>query len=683
MFDHTFLPEAILEFVIVSDTHYMLDPGQRAVEFASRRLQSARAERALGLVGAMNPDFVVHLGDLVQEYPETERYRQAMAEACDQLQRCGVRSYHVAGNQDIGDKPDPTMPTRWVTAQSLAAFHDRFGRSWYSWDKHRVHFIVLNSQLLNTTLPEAEAQRQWLEADLEAHDDRRIFLFLHLGLFLKDEHEPALGHYDNIAEPARGWLIRLIRQHQIEMVFSGHSHFAFFNRLDQTRYYNLVSTSFTRPGFSQLFSSGPPPDQGRDDAQKLGFYLVRVQAQGTSVHFIRTYGRTDRVDEATGSFLINRVARDLPHSPLGLTLHHPLTQTTEVPWVWPSAIRQPVRNDYPFLACTELGVRHLRFPASDLTDPLQRQRLNYLKEEGVRLEAVWLWAEPFDLVEAIKPYRALLDGIEVQLLGALQPDEACCRQLRQCAAEFNLPVALCPVIPNERVPGKQHLRTRLGYYPTELEDLDHYLAERKTPMERVRCLVAPQASPWETINAAIEPAALSHIKVLDWLVDFGVTDEQAQVTRAAEVMFGLARFPEARLFLGPLVDLDRTMDVSYGLLDRLHNPRPVFNVIRYLNTILFANQEARQPLPGPSREDVRIIGLEGASATLWLLLPLMPYGEEVHLNLQSLASIDDKAAGIKCIYLEQGLSRSLTIEEIGTNHFVIDEAALLHSQARV
>ena len=125
LFDRTFLPEAELEFVVLSDTHYMLDPGTKRVEFESRRLQTARVQRALNLIASLNTTFVVHLGDLVQEYPETEGFKDATTKACEQLRRSGVKSHLVAGNHDIGDKPDPTMPTNWVTAESLKAHHIR------------------------------------------------------------------------------------------------------------------------------------------------------------------------------------------------------------------------------------------------------------------------------------------------------------------------------------------------------------------------------------------------------------------------------------------------------------------------------------------------------------------------------------------------------------------------------
>src|SRR5688572_3753928 len=144
----------------------MPDPGPERQEFESRRHQSARAERALGLVAALNPAFVVHLGDLVQIPIGSPAFADVAAAAQAQLRRHGLRPRHVAGNQDVGDKPDPTMPTPPVTPAALAAFHDRFGPSWQSWDAGDLHCVVVNTQVMNSGLPEEMAQRSWLEADL-------------------------------------------------------------------------------------------------------------------------------------------------------------------------------------------------------------------------------------------------------------------------------------------------------------------------------------------------------------------------------------------------------------------------------------------------------------------------------------------------------------------------------------
>ena len=114
MFDRSFLPSALCEFIVMADTHYMIDPAGQSVEFGSRRHQSARTEHALQLVAALTADLatpqVIHMGDLIQEFPERPAFAQARDEALDQLARHGVQPRLVAGNHDMGDKPDPTMP---------------------------------------------------------------------------------------------------------------------------------------------------------------------------------------------------------------------------------------------------------------------------------------------------------------------------------------------------------------------------------------------------------------------------------------------------------------------------------------------------------------------------------------------------------------------------------------------
>ncbi|NJN84537.1 MAG: hypothetical protein HC802_21145 [Caldilineaceae bacterium] len=261
-FDRSHLPPALYEFVAIADTHYMLDPGGRALEFESRRRQSARADYALACVAALEAPLVIHMGDLVQEFPERPGFSQAMSEARDQLARHGVQPRFVAGNHDVGDKPDPTMPTAWATAAALTDQHGRFGPSWASWDEGDLHFVILNSQIMNGPLPEAEEQACWLEADLASHRDRRVFVFIHLPPFLHSSGEPGLGHYDNIDEPARGWLLDLLEKAPVELVLAAHVHWSFVNRIGPADYLTTPSVAFTRPGFGELFSSAPADEQG-------------------------------------------------------------------------------------------------------------------------------------------------------------------------------------------------------------------------------------------------------------------------------------------------------------------------------------------------------------------------------------------------------------------------------------
>ena len=180
MFDRSLLPPALCEFVVVADTHYMLPP-QGGVEFSSRRKQTDRAQVALAQIASLADEIpVVHMGDLVQEFPETSAFAECMTGALRQLSDLGIKPLFVAGNHDVGDKPDGTMPTRPVTAESLMNHHNTLGRSWQSCDVGPCHLVVLNSQILNTDLPEAAEQVAWLEEDLTNHSDKRTFVFIHL-----------------------------------------------------------------------------------------------------------------------------------------------------------------------------------------------------------------------------------------------------------------------------------------------------------------------------------------------------------------------------------------------------------------------------------------------------------------------------------------------------------------------
>ncbi len=676
MFDRSFLPDADLEFVVMTDTHYMLDRGGHQIEFASRRQQSARAAHALALVASLEPAFVVHLGDLIQEFPESEGFATSLGQALDQITTAGVQPRHVAGNHDVGDKPDPTMPTDWVSPATLAAYHERFGPSWYSWDAAGFHFIVLNSQIMNADLPATVKQQRWLEADLATNSGVASMIFLHLPPFLCHEHEPALGHYDNIDEPARSWLIGLCRRHAVRFLFAGHSHFAFFNRIGQTRSFVVPSTAFTRPGFGELFSSCPPPERGRDDTPKLGFFFVRAREGQARVHLIRTNGETTPLGgPASESRLVTRTSPELVQSPLGLTLRHALAPETEVPIAWQSTVRQPVRNDYPLLACVELGVRHVYVPAQDLGTARHRERLTYLRDEGIAITASWIWSSQQRIANVAAHHRDLLAGVEIQFPGHLQPDTACLQTLRTCSAELALPVTLSPLLPREIVPGKQHTRTRIGYHLDEIVALDRFLGERGVRVDRVRGRIDTGQRPWSVLHRALELPHLNQIGAIHWAIEFDGSDDQRQVSSAAEAMLGVALFPDSRLLLEPLIDFDRTMDIPRGLLDRLCNPRPAFHVVRILNTILFGQSHPWQPCKGPELPHTLSLGLQSPHRRFWLVVPARTSVSAVRITNENLLAFAPNAKMVRGVDLERGTIRTLDLQS--SSPVTLDRASLM------
>ena len=144
-------------------------------------------------------------------------------------------------------------------------------------------------------------------------------------------------------------------------------------------------------------------------------------------------------------------------------------------------------------------------------------------------------------------------------------------------------------------------------------------------------------------------------------------------------MFATALMRKSRLYLEPLIDLDRTMDASYGLLDRICNPRPVFHVVRCLNTILSSSAETWTPVPAPAVDGARILGLRGHMSTSWLLLPLPPRQTRISLDLRCLDGFGEEATQVWAYQLQQG-----TCQHLGQSQrfpspasFFFDEPTLL------
>ena len=213
-------------------------------------------------------------------------------------------------------------------------WHEQFGRSWFSFDYEDVHCIGLNTQIMGGPLPEAEQQKEWFDKDLADNTRKRIFIFLHMPPFFVDENEPGFGSYNCLDEAPRAWLLKLMRKYRVELLCSGHTHFAAYNRIDNLRFFIVPSTTTSRPGFNEVFPV-LPDHRGKNDLDKLGFYHARVRERGVDLHLIRTNSETEM-----GPRLLTRLSHDLPNSPLGVNLRLPFAPTTPGVQAWPDVVRQ-------------------------------------------------------------------------------------------------------------------------------------------------------------------------------------------------------------------------------------------------------------------------------------------------------------------------------------------------------
>ena len=104
---------------------------------------------------------------------------------------------------------------------------------------------------------------------------------------------------------------------------------------------------------------------------------------------------------------------------------------------------------------------------------------------------------------------------------------------------------------------------------------------------------------------------------------------------------------ESSIYFDPPIDLDRTMDVAHGILDVRCNPRPVFHVLRALNTILYVYRGKGYVI---IKDDTRFL-IRSNLAEIELLLPNKVIQKSTNLLLFDL---------INCSRLEQPKGDSLS-----------------------
>lgn len=578
------LPAAEAELLVISDTHLVDARTPHAREFSSRLRQNERISAALRVVAGCPAMPVVHLGDLVQDYPENPTHQGLLELAVRQVRAAASEVWFAAGNTDVGDKPDPSSPAAPADQQSLERWDGAIGGGWTSFRRGEVHGIVLTASLFNSGLAAEQQQWEWFEQELSHSTAHWRLLFWHYPTYWRDPDDPGPGNYDVIDEPARSRLLALATRHDVSAVFTGHSHFAFLNRHHDIRLYGVPSTSFTRPGFSELFSGPAPAGHGRDDIAKLGLHLVRLHREspaGTAqlrVHPLRTGPLTERLKRTPGARpVLTATPGDVPGATLGVIARHPISTVAEVPDVFPSVRRAPVRNDHPLLACLALGAGQVSVAPEDLTDPVRAERVALLRAEGVAVTVRVLWPSGTDpLLPQGWPVdgEASVDAVELMLLDRAAPTPADRAWLETFAATGS-PVPLhLGTLMRTRSGTAELPRWRYGFTWPEVAALP--LLPGIT-----RLLVSSSARPHGSDDA--EPIRPTEATLPVTLVHPLRPDEPlADLVEA----FVESRRAGHRFLVDGLDELDRTLDVRPGLVDRIGNPTPAHHALAVLNPTL-------------------------------------------------------------------------------------------------
>ena len=435
----------MFKFAIITDTHIRSPDGDLSSPFPVNEKANNRARYAVGLIKQLQPEFVVHLGDMVHPLPHMDAYQDAVNEAHQIFKPLANSIHFVPGNHDIGDKPSPAMPAKPLSSTSEQNYESAFGASRYSFEHQGVVFIVLNSSLVNSGTDAERQQRLWLEEQLSKAGNKRIFLFSHYPPFINSADE--VNHYDNYAEPGRSWLLDLAVKYQVEVIFSGHVHQFFYNNYRGVKLVCLPPTSFIRQDYAELFPTSPSAEYGRDDVGKYSVCQIVVESQGFKLNVMPTFGTqwTEAEQQAEqNAEQVERSIAPVKSIPLIPHLRHAWFEARHLPYNGPMEEfgRKLARNDYPLLRLLQLGIDTVRIPLSDLEISEGLQRVLVWNTAGVSF-IVFCVGEPSDQqLKLMQSTGSALAGFEMVCINGIAADRISDETAQRLQQYLQCPVSL-------------------------------------------------------------------------------------------------------------------------------------------------------------------------------------------------------------------------------------------------
>lgn len=620
-------------YAAITDTHLNQGEEECNSPFAVNRLANARMRHVVRELNSMELAFVVNIGDLIHPVPAIpDLYHRAADCFHQQIRLLRHPIYLTPGNHDIGDKPNPWAPAACVCDEFVALWKKHFGPHYQSFDHDAVHFVIVNAQIINSGLAAEAEQKAWLEADLEKHRGRRIFLHIHYPPFFTRPDEEV--NYDNLAEPGRSWLLGLIEDYRVEAMLAGHVHNFWYNRYAQTDCYLIPSTAFVRQDYSEMYRS-PPGDKdeaGRNDRPKLAYFLVHIHEHGHVVEIMRTFGRQlepDSFDEPAAPLIPSVHPSTNPHTRFGFDMRQNWAEIVEIP---PTGgldefDRKEVRNDYPLMALWELGVRRLRVPLRDLLHEPTRERMRDLRACG-QLFSLFTFGTPSDRDRAlIGEYHDLLDAWEICIDWEMREHSAAA--IRQAANDIPLAVLL------SRLRSIAELRAEAGHYyhvinqgflPEDIGQMQWLRDNIGEAVEGFVFRITAETLPWYGIEQAARTVAelgvkaSVHVRLCGSNPAKPFRDDYWVANRLAETLFAVNAFDDVFAFADTFVDIDRGYFVRHGVLDRLCNPRPGFHLLRALSGLL-SRYPKLVPVQCHDLPDCRALVANSSDVSVALLLP--------------------------------------------------------------
>jgi len=171
----------------------------------------ATFKQAVKQINAMDTDFVVICGDLVQtandkSYKDFNAIRAGFTLPC----------YCAAGNHDVGNAP---------STASLKNYRETVGDDYYVVEHKGYTILIANSQLWKSDVgEESDKHDEWFRSSLKAAKKKGspVFVVVHYPLFTKDPAEEE--NYYNLPLEKRREILTLCEENGVVAFLAGHTH---------------------------------------------------------------------------------------------------------------------------------------------------------------------------------------------------------------------------------------------------------------------------------------------------------------------------------------------------------------------------------------------------------------------------------------------------------------------------
>ncbi len=235
-------------------------------------------------INLLHPDFVLSVGDYIEGYvDDEERINAEWDEYFAIADSLEADYYMTPGNHDI-----------W-SDMSEEIYRKRVGEPYYSFDRDRIHFVMLDLSLWNFGEEYPQKQLEWLKSDLEANMDAMyIMAFYHKPDWIESLTD---GHSNAFHE--------LFKKYGVDAVFTGHYHEYFVEEYDGVVYTGIGSSG---AGIG-------------DVASDLEYHFIWVTVDNENVHI--TPIKSASVYPWDETLAIDKLTHD-PIKHLGLTFPEPI-----------------------------------------------------------------------------------------------------------------------------------------------------------------------------------------------------------------------------------------------------------------------------------------------------------------------------------------------------------------------